>query len=197
MKNLNKLVEELRETLGKMEVALGSINEAIVWTDEQAVIQWCNAPFDRLVERLHIQVLGANLINLLPLKKNGTEAAGEFHPLSIVLQNRQNSGETYEFNSHGRLRILDVTITVVSIPGAEKASCFVLSIQDITKRHQYENALIKQKEELNRFNDELSRFQEVAVGREERMIELKREVNELSKRLGGQLPYDLSFLEKV
>jgi len=44
-----------------------------------------------------------------------------------------------------------------------------------------------------RAEDELSRFNRLAVGRELRMIELKREVNEMARRAGVAPPYDLAF----
>lgn len=40
---------------------------------------------------------------------------------------------------------------------------------------------------------ELERFKEVTVGREQRMIELKKEVNGLNRALGRPEPYDLTF----
>ncbi len=48
-------------------------------------------------------------------------------------------------------------------------------------------------EALSRKNAELDRFNKMAVGREQRMIDLKREVNALSRELGRPEPYDLSF----
>jgi|GEM_PF-5973520 len=39
----------------------------------------------------------------------------------------------------------------------------------------------------------LARFNRVAVGRETRMIELKKEINELRKRLGDAARYPLEF----
>ena len=43
--------------------------------------------------------------------------------------------------------------------------------------------------------EELESFHHLTVGRELRMIELKRQVNELSEQLGKEPPYDLSLLE--
>ena len=43
--------------------------------------------------------------------------------------------------------------------------------------------------------DESRRFNRQAVGREERMIELKREVNEMARKAGAAPPYDLAFAE--
>ena len=46
---------------------------------------------------------------------------------------------------------------------------------------------------LERSNQELESFNKMAVGREKRMIELKGKINMLSRELGKEAPYDLSF----
>lgn len=45
--------------------------------------------------------------------------------------------------------------------------------------------------ELQKTNDELQRFNRSAMGREKRIIELKREVNSLAKELGRKAPYEI------
>lgn len=64
---------------------------------------------------------------------------------------------------------------------------------DITARKQSEEDLRRNHETLRQHADDLDRFNRVAVGRETRMIELKKEVNELSQRLGVAAPYPLEF----
>lgn len=70
MEQVDELINPLRHTLSKMELALGTINEAIIWTDETGLVQWCNKTFDHLINRRHIEILGSNISQLLPLKIN-------------------------------------------------------------------------------------------------------------------------------
>ncbi len=68
---------------------------------------------------------------------------------------------------------------------------------DITERRRAEDALRQQTAELKTRNEELLRFNEAAVGRELRMVELKQEVNELCGQLGKPPMYPLGFVEEV
>ena len=61
-------------------------------------------------------------------------------------------------------------------------------VRDVTERCQAESRIRQTVEELERFN-------RLAVGRELRMIELKREINQLAERAGLRPPYDLSFVD--
>lgn len=58
-------------------------------------------------------------------------------------------------------------------------------------------ALIERKraeQALTQKNAELERFNRLVVGREKRMVELKRQVNELARELGRPQPYEVSFV---
>ena len=65
--------------------------------------------------------------------------------------------------------------------------CMLSSFVDITERKRAEEKLAQRVEELERFH-------RLSVGRELRMIELKRQINELSEQLGREPPYDISFV---
>ena len=65
--------------------------------------------------------------------------------------------------------------------------------RDITLRKKAENEIQRQLKELETKNEELLRFNRVAVDRELRMIELKKEINELSVRSGLPIKYRLDF----
>jgi two-component system CheB/CheR fusion protein len=62
----------------------------------------------------------------------------------------------------------------------------VLTFVDITERKQAEERVRANMEEVQRFN-------KIAVGRETRMIELKKEINELCQKLGDKPRYPLEF----
>jgi PAS domain S-box-containing protein len=60
---------------------------------------------------------------------------------------------------------------------------------DITERKENEERLHRQAEALLAHNETLARFNQVIVGRELRMIELKREINQLHRELGRPEPF--------
>jgi two-component system sensor histidine kinase/response regulator len=76
----------------------------------------------------------------------------------------------WEFSSAPLGRLPDARRLVISMA------------QDVTERRRVEG-------ELRRRNAELERFNQVTVGRELRMIELKRQVNDLARELGRSAPY--------
>ncbi len=67
------------------------------------------------------------------------------------------------------------------------------NIRDVTARKHAEEATRKLHEDLLAHAEELSRFNRAAVGRELRMIELKKEINELHRQHGEDPPYPLQF----
>lgn len=65
----------------------------------------------------------------------------------------------------------------------------------IRERRRNQTELLRRNEELERRNAELERFDSASTDREQRMIELKREVNALARELGRAPPYDLAFAD--
>ena len=61
-------MNSLQTVSRKMEVALDTVEDAIVWTDDRGRVEGCNAAFDRLVEQARVRIVGAPLVDLLPLK---------------------------------------------------------------------------------------------------------------------------------
>jgi len=88
-------------------------------------------------------------------------------------------------HSDGRRIPVEVMARQLSWKGREAR---VVAVRDITERKRAEDALRKSNEDLGRFNKAM-------VGRELRMVELKREINGLRERLGEGGRYKTDFAE--
>ena len=131
----NKL-RELRSTLGKLEVALGTISDAIVWTDQSGRIQWCNKPFDELVGSPHIVILGKYLAELLPFKEHGTRLPDKGHPVNLILHGKKNIDGYYEYARNGKIFFLEFLGRYLEMTGTVESA--VIVIRDITKEKNLE-----------------------------------------------------------
>ena len=69
----------------------------------------------------------------------------------------------------------------------------ILALSNITARKQAEAEILRRAEELKTVNEELERFNRAMVDREIRMIELKKQVNELCAQAGQPPRYPLDF----
>jgi two-component system, chemotaxis family, CheB/CheR fusion protein len=77
-------------------------------------------------------------------------------------------------------------------PGG-KINGIVVTFVDITERKRAEEEIRRYAEEMRSRNDELTRLNRVMEGRELRMIELKKEINDLLGRAGRPPLYPLDF----
>lgn len=72
--------------------------------------------------------------------------------------------------------------------GTHPLQHFIVLSRDITQRKESEDELLGRNQELQRFNI-------ASIGREVDMVDLKKQVNALSRELGRSAPYDLRFLD--
>ncbi len=107
--------------------------------------------------------------------------------------------ETEHRRKDGTCFPVEVSANLVHIDGHPVELAIV---RDITRRkaeeaqrRQAEEALRRQAEELRLRNEDLTRFNRATVDRELRMIELKKLVNELSRRLQRPPPFALDFID--
>lgn len=144
----SELISQLRATLGKMETALGAISNGIVWTDEAGNIQWCNTAFDRLVGHRHLDVLGAKLIDLLPLQQDEERLSPEAHPVNLSLRGQAKGRGYYGCSLGSQEMRLDISWFRIEFPEHEKSS--VLVIWDITEQERLNGERKRQAAELDR-----------------------------------------------
>jgi PAS domain S-box-containing protein len=113
---------------------------------------------------------------------------------------QSHHGESRRFR--GELTLVDKN--GVKFPGEVSSVLFtneqgqemsVMIVHDISARKASEAALFQQTEEVRQRNEELERFNRATVGREQDMISLKQQINELSHQLGKKPPYPLNFID--
>ena len=129
-------VDDLRTKLGKLEVALSAIVDALVWIDGDGRVQWYNAPFRRLVDRPDAAVLGARLIDLLPLEEGGKPLPPHAHPIHLALNGRPNAVGSYEYRGGNQPVVLEVFAARVQFSRHELNT--VVAVRDITERRRAE-----------------------------------------------------------
>jgi len=135
----NEVINQLRSTLGKMEVALGSISDAIAWANPDGSVQWCNHAFARLVDQPNIMLIGANLAETVPLEEKEQPLSVGRHPVNVVQAGKPEASGIYEFRHDDNRLILEVTARLAIID--EEDASVVLVLHDMTERHQAQERL--------------------------------------------------------
>jgi len=149
----NLLADQLRATLGKMEVALDAVTDAIVWTDEKGRIQWCNALFEALAQKKQLLLLSKSLINILPLAQDGRALVPEEHPSHLALVEQQQGTNCYEFYQEQTQYILEISWAPVQFSSHDSSSA-VLAIRDVTEKKKVETELEQYRAKLESLVDE-------------------------------------------
>lgn len=145
MRDNKSLIHSLQTTLGKMELALGAIHEAIVWVNTQNKIQWCNVAFDRLVNLPHIRVLGANLYEIFPLEQNGQPVPFDQYPSRLLKKKIILQNEIYLFDKNSKNTYVEIS---GSYKKTDKEEITALTIRNITSLRKSQWELEKAKETL-------------------------------------------------
>ncbi|HTH47706.1 MAG TPA: PAS domain S-box protein [Candidatus Limnocylindria bacterium] len=81
----------------------------------------------------------------------------------------------------------------INLFGDPAVGAIVTNYRDVTGRKVAEAEVRRYVEELRARNEELERFNRVSTGRELRMIELKRQLNELAQEKGRPAVFSLAF----
>ena len=124
-----------------MEVALGGISDAIVWTNREGMIQWCNKAFDQLLGVAHIRILGKSLAELLPLHEGGLELPKKAHPVERVLEKQLNLKGYYEFYREDKRLLLEFSGKFLEF--SENEFSAVIVIRDVTDAEVLEQVKVQ------------------------------------------------------
>ncbi|MEA5449578.1 PAS domain S-box protein [Leptolyngbya sp. CCNP1308] len=128
--DLAERVDQLQTTLSKMELALGAIADAILWTGCDNRVQWCNAAFDRLVDRDHTSILNQPLPQVLPLQVQGQGLARRDYPSFRVLAGDYQTAQ-YELCQGDQTRCLEISGSLIYFD--DDYCSAVMVIRDVTE----------------------------------------------------------------
>lgn len=157
---LPSVIQQLRTSLSKMEMALSIIEDAIIWTDEKGQIRWCNAVFDRLVGHSHIQCLNKMITELLPLKKNNHTIdwlAHPANPANIAKQGKKEKKADAFYTFERKTASIKLYFETNALKIGEETA-FITVIKDLTAQLTYvdmlrEKTIQLQKEKI--FSDKI------------------------------------------
>lgn len=193
-------------------------NDAVILFGLEGAIQAWNRGAQMIYGWSEAEALTMNIRDIMP-----PDRAPEFAELKrqLLAGESVSSSETQRRTKDGRVLTIWLTVTAVSNE-AGRVEAFATTERDITDRKIAEenlrrlnneleqrveqqvaeyrqiNATLEQRvvertSELTETNTDLVRFNQMMVDRELRMIELKKEVNELCKQIGQPPRYDLQF----
>lgn len=136
------MIGQLRGTLGRLEHAVGVLNEGIVWTDDQANIQWCNPAFVRMSAMTLLALIGKPVEQVLVLSRDGATLEAASHPLRRALA-AESCGmapllETLEAERGGQKRQLEIYASCLRKPSGTSG---LMVVRDTTERRLAEQWL--------------------------------------------------------
>ena len=173
----------------RLAAIVESSDDAIVSKDLNGVIKSWNEGAERLFGYTAQEAVGRPVLILIPPDREDEEPSILEH---ISRGESIDHYETVRRRKDGSL--VEVSLTVSPIKDARGRIIGASKIaRDMTGRKQVEKTLRQSHADLQSHMEELTRFNRVAVGRELRMIELKKEVNELCRRHGEAARYPLDF----
>ena len=182
----NRAIEDLRRSEERLRLLIESARDfAIFTTDRERRINTWNSGAELVFGYPEAEILGESAdILFTPEDRARGDAERE---MGLARDAGRAENERWHVRKDGSLFYGSGSVMPL-LDQAGELRGFVKIMRDLTESKRTQEALNEQLDELTRFNA-------AAVGRELRMIELKKEVNELSLRLGEQARYSLENLK--
>ena len=181
-----KQTEEMR---ARFAAIVDGSDDAIISKELDGIITSWNQGAQRLFGYTAQEAIGKPVSFLIPPDHEDEE------PRILERIRRGEITELYDtvrWRKDGKLVDIALTVSPIKDPQGRVIGASMIA-HDITERKQAEEALRQSHAELQSHAEELTRFNRAAVGRESRMIELKKEVNELCLKHGETARYPLEF----
>ena len=125
------LINELRGTTRRLEIAFSNISDSIIITDEEGIVEWCDSAFDKLISKERSSILGARFLELLPLKTDKKEI--DFPSLTLCINGNHKH---YEYTKNKKKLIFNIMIT--RFQDTTNKQGYLFTIQEIAEKRQKE-----------------------------------------------------------
>ncbi|MBW2742727.1 MAG: PAS domain S-box protein [Deltaproteobacteria bacterium] len=178
-----KAEEALRESEKKIRMITASANDAILMMNPEGNISYWNKAAEQMFGYTEEEVIGKDLHALLVPERFHAGFSKGFEGFKETGQGNA-IGKTLEVagvGKDGKEFPVELSLSAVKLKNRWNA---IGLIRDISKRKAAEEELKKKAEELEAFN-------KLAVDRELKMIELKKEINALFEKLGKEPGYKI------
>jgi PAS domain S-box-containing protein len=164
---------------------LGSIGEGIFGLDKEGRVTFLNTSASTILGYTEEEMIGREVHGLIHHSlEDGSDYPKEDCPIyatwTLGIQNHVTAEVLWR--KDGRSFPVEYTSTPIMKDG--KVMGAVLTFRDITERKQAET-------ELKEHMDELESFTRLTIDREEKMIELKEEINNLLEKTGQEKKYTI------
>ena len=183
---------ELRQARDELEKALGNYTDLYDFApvgyftlDHEGAIHTANFTGATLLEVERARLIGRRFEQFVD---DGDRPAFTSFLVTVFTSQGKKACEvmlTTELNS-------PLFVHIEAVAFGAKHECRV-TVMDISARKQAEEQIQRYIEKLRSVNEELTRFNRASVARELRMIELKKEINELYIQSGRPPRYPLDF----
>lgn len=191
----SQIAQALQESEIRFRSVADSALDAMIFSDAAGVITYWNNAAINTFGYTEEEALGQPLAILVPEEFRDAHRAGFAQFISTgVSANLGQRLVVVGLKSDGSTFPLEVTLTSWTSSGIITIAAVA---RDMSKIREAEAALQQTVEQLADSNAELTHFNNLAVGRELRMIELKREINQILEETGKPAAYDVSFSPTV
>jgi len=156
-----------------VEDTIAAIPDALLTTDLKGNISYCN--------KYSTELFGDALVNKNFLRFSQNHSLKQNFELLLSRSIDHQRFETALRRSDGSAFLSETNCSIIKGPGGSSYG-LLWNIRDLTSDFDLKNALLKKQKELEERIKELGRMNEFMSGREERLDELRKEIEELKAK---------------
>lgn len=168
---------DVREQKDQLNTILSSTPYLMVLKDRNGVYKAVNPAFTKFLGKSEGEIIGKTDFDLFPKDEANIYTTDD----NRIMDTKTPQVQDEEVTGEGGKKWLQVAKDPILDDNGESIG-ILCSVRDITERKLAE-------EKLEKTNKELAKFNKLATGRELKMIELKKEINDLLQERGHQKKY--------